>query len=108
MIAASAHLHTRRFVSVLDALDRGDLVAARTAWQPLVPLVEALFAQPKPGPLKTLLAKQGLMTPELRPPMTGASLALHERLEAIDSALGAVQTTNAISSATSPAHSGRA
>lgn len=75
-ITASAHLHTRRFVAVLDLLARGDLAAARAAWQPLLPLVEALFAEPNPGPLKALLA-----------PMTGISLGLRERLDAIDATL---------------------
>jgi 4-hydroxy-tetrahydrodipicolinate synthase len=89
-IAASAHLHTRRFVALLEVLGQGDLAAARAAWQPLAPLVEALFAEPNPGPLKALLARQGLLADELRAPMTVVSAALRERLVAIDSALGAV------------------
>jgi 4-hydroxy-tetrahydrodipicolinate synthase len=89
-IAASAHLYTRRFVAVLEALAQGDLVAARAAWQPLVPLLEALFAAPNPGPLKALLARQGLLADELRAPMTVVSAALRERLDTIDSMLGAV------------------
>jgi 4-hydroxy-tetrahydrodipicolinate synthase len=70
-ITASAHLHTRRFVAVLNALACGDLTSARAAWQALVPLIEALFAEPNPGPLKTMLAQRGGMTSELRAPMTG-------------------------------------
>ncbi len=88
-IAASAHLHTRRFVSVVQALGRGDLAEARAAWLPLVPLIEALFAEPNPGPVKALLAEAGLMGPGLRAPMGGVSASLRERLEKVDAALGA-------------------
>jgi 4-hydroxy-tetrahydrodipicolinate synthase len=86
-ITASAHLHTRRFVAVLDSLARGDLAGARAAWQLLVPLVEALFAEPNPGPLKALLARRGGVSSDLRAPMTGISLGLREQLDAIDAAL---------------------
>ncbi len=86
-IAASAHLHTARFVEVLNALDRQDLAAARAAWWPLLPLIEALFDEPNPGPLKAALARRGLMRGELRPPMTAASAALCERLDKLVQAL---------------------
>lgn len=79
-ITASAHVCTARFVAVLDALARNELAAARTLWHTLVPLVEALFAEPNPGPLKSALARQGLIEAELRAPMTEASPTLAERL----------------------------
>ncbi|QTD43987.1 dihydrodipicolinate synthase family protein [Ottowia testudinis] len=82
-IAASAHLHTRRFVAVLQALDASDLPRARAAWRPLVPLIEGLFAEPNPGPLKALLALEGWCANELRAPMQPASQALVERLIAL-------------------------
>lgn len=87
-IAASAHLHTRRFVGVLEAIGRGDLATARAGWLRLVPLIEALFAEPNPGPVKAALARRGVMRAELRPPMTAASAPLLERLDKIDAALG--------------------
>lgn len=87
-IAASAHLHARRFVEVLDALGRGDLAGARDGWQRLVPLIEALFAEANPGPVKEALAWRGLMGSDLRSPMTGISPSLRERLHKIDAALG--------------------
>jgi 4-hydroxy-tetrahydrodipicolinate synthase len=86
-IAASAHLHTARFVEVLQALVRGDLPAARAAWRPLVPLIEALFAEPNPGPLKAVLARKGRTTDELRAPLTGASAALRDRLATLEAHL---------------------
>jgi len=86
-IAASAHVQTRRFVQVLRLLADNRLADARAEWQPLQPLIEMLFAEPNPGPLKALLAHDGSMRDELRSPMTRASDALRERLVALDASL---------------------
>lgn len=75
-IAASGHLHTREFVALLQAIAQGDLAAARALWRPLVPYIEAVFAEPNPAPLKALLARQGLVRNELRAPMTPARATL--------------------------------
>jgi 4-hydroxy-tetrahydrodipicolinate synthase len=83
-IAAAAHLHTARFVEVLRRIQAGDLAGAEALWAPLQPLIEALFAEPNPGPLKALMARQGLLRNELRSPMTRASAALAERLQRLD------------------------
>jgi 4-hydroxy-tetrahydrodipicolinate synthase len=83
-IAAAAHLHTGRFVEVVQRIQAGDLDGAEALWAPLPPLIEALFAEPNPGPLKALLARQGLLRDELRSPMTRASAALVERLERLN------------------------
>ena len=88
-IAASAHVHTRRFVAVLDAIAVGDLPCARQAWHPLVPLIEALFAEANPGPLKALLAAQGWCANELRAPMTAASESHAQHLRALSEAVDA-------------------
>jgi len=86
-IAASAHLQTARFVQVLRLLREGRIAEARAQWQPLQPLIEALFAEPNPGPVKALLAHQGLMRDEMRSPMTRASDELRKRLAALDEVL---------------------
>jgi 4-hydroxy-tetrahydrodipicolinate synthase len=83
-IAAAAHVHTRRFVQVMDLIRTGDEAQARTLWELLPPLIEGLFAEPSPGPLKALLARRGLVREELRSPMTRASGALVERLQRLD------------------------
>ena len=88
-IAASAHVHTRRFVAVLDAIAVGDLPCARQAWHPLVPLIEALFAEANPGPLKALLAAQGWCANELRAPSTAASESHAQHLRALSEAVAA-------------------
>lgn len=79
-IAASAHVHTGVFVRMLRALEQGNLAAARADWQHLVPLVQALFAEPNPAPVKALLARLGLIGPGLRAPMVAASAGLVQRL----------------------------
>ena len=60
------------------------MAQARTLWEPLLPLIEGLFSEPNPGPLKALLARQGLVRDELPSPMTRASSALAERLQQLD------------------------
>lgn len=89
-IAASAHLHTARWAQLVAALRAGQLVQARALWQPLAALVDALFAEPNPGPLKALLAQHGELADELRAPMTAASPGLAQRLRAIDAAIDVV------------------
>lgn len=86
-IAASAHLRTEDFVRVVRWLREGRLVEARALWQPLVPLIELLFAEPNPGPLKGVLALDGQMGNVLRAPMTRASGAVRERLRTLCAAL---------------------
>jgi len=83
-IAAAAHLHTARFVEVLRRVQAGDMAGAEALWAPLQPLIEELFAEPNPGPLKALLAGQGLLRNELRSPMTSASAELVGRLQRLD------------------------
>jgi 4-hydroxy-tetrahydrodipicolinate synthase len=88
-IAASGHIHTARLVALMQHVVRGELVAAQALWRPLLPLMEALFAEPNPGPLKALLAQQGWIQDELREPMTTASTELAERLAALSRAVEA-------------------
>lgn len=86
-IAASGHVQTKRFVQVLRYLADNRMAEARAEWQPLQPLIEMLFAESNPGPLKALLANGGAMRDELRSPMTRASDGLRERLVALDARL---------------------
>jgi 4-hydroxy-tetrahydrodipicolinate synthase len=86
-ITASAHRHTERFVRLIDLLRAGALDEARALWQPLLPWVQAVFAEPNPGPIKALLAEAGQMDDRLRAPMTAASPALRQRLRALEDGL---------------------
>jgi 4-hydroxy-tetrahydrodipicolinate synthase len=82
-IAASAHLHTDRYVALMSSMREGRLAEARALWSTLVPLIDALFAEPNPGPLKAALAQRGELQDVLRAPMTRASSASRERLGAL-------------------------
>ncbi len=90
-IAASGHVHTERFVRVLALLRAGKLDEARLCWRPLLPLIEAMFAEPNPAPLKALLAQQGLIANELRAPMTLATQAHAGRLVQLCAAIAAME-----------------
>lgn len=91
-ITASAHVHTARFVDVIRLLRRGaqvegmgkstllNIEKARTAWHALVPVIEAMFAEPNPASIKAALAAQGLIHNELRAPMMVACLPISPAL----------------------------
>jgi 4-hydroxy-tetrahydrodipicolinate synthase len=82
-IAASAHVRPERFVALYRALAAGRLDEGRRIFHALAPLIQTLFAEPNPAPVKALLAAQGLIRDELRMPMTRAGDALRERLAAL-------------------------
>ncbi|MFM0609171.1 4-hydroxy-tetrahydrodipicolinate synthase [Paraburkholderia sediminicola] len=83
-IAASAHVRPERFVALYRALSAGRLDEGRRMFHALVPLIQALFAEPNPAPVKAMLAAQGLICDELRMPMTRAGDALVARLRALE------------------------
>jgi 4-hydroxy-tetrahydrodipicolinate synthase len=79
-IAASSHLLTERFVAMLDAGAALDVAAGRSHAEALLPLVQALFAEPSPAVIKALLHAEGrIPTPAVRSPLTPASPAAVER-----------------------------
>ncbi|MFM0738125.1 4-hydroxy-tetrahydrodipicolinate synthase [Paraburkholderia xenovorans] len=80
-IAASAHVRTEHFVALYRALAAGRLDEGRRLFHRLAPLIDALFAEPNPAPVKALLALQGAIRDELRMPMTRAGAELVKRLD---------------------------
>lgn len=54
----------------------------------LVPLINTLFMEPNPAPVKAALALQGLIGSELRAPMQAASVAVVARLRQVQNLLG--------------------
>ncbi len=87
MIAAAAHIRPDLFVAMHRAVRAQRLDEARTLFHALAPVIQLAFAEPNPGPLKAQLARQGLLSDELRPPMLPASAALAARLDAAVDAL---------------------
>ncbi|MCL9657188.1 4-hydroxy-tetrahydrodipicolinate synthase [Pseudomonas protegens] len=80
-IAAAAHIRPELFVQLQRQVRDQQLDAARTTFRQLVPLIQALFAEPNPAPVKALLAHQGLIEPHLRAPMHDCSAATAVHLQ---------------------------
>jgi 4-hydroxy-tetrahydrodipicolinate synthase len=73
-IAASANLCTRRFVEMIACGLRYEVEAGRRHAEALLPLVQALFAEPSPAVIKALLHAQGrIPTAAVRMPLADAS-----------------------------------
>ncbi len=87
MIAAAAHLRPDLFVAMHRAVRAQRLDEARALFHALAPVIQLVFGEPNPGPLKAQLARQGLLSNELRLPMLPASAALAAQLEAATSLL---------------------
>lgn len=79
-IAASAHIRPDLFVRVVELLQSGELEQAREIFYRLLPMIQLLFEEPNPAPVKASLKMMGMMRDELRAPLQAASSALCERL----------------------------
>ncbi|MYM70071.1 4-hydroxy-tetrahydrodipicolinate synthase [Pseudoduganella sp. FT55W] len=88
-ISASAHIRTDLYVQLYDLVRAQRLREARALAAALLPMMQLLFSEPNPAPLKAALSMQGLLRDELRLPMVPATLACKEKLaaalEALDS-----------------------
>jgi 4-hydroxy-tetrahydrodipicolinate synthase len=83
-ILASANLLGRELVAVHWAAQDGRPLAARAAFARVRPLIEALFAEPNPAPLKWALARRGRIAgATLRLPQVPISARLAAELEAL-------------------------
>jgi len=83
VISTTANAAPRAMVEIARAFRAGDLARARAAHFALLPLMEALFLESNPIPLKTALAILGrIPSAALRLPLTEISKANRDRLEA--------------------------
>lgn len=81
-ILAAANVQTASFVNVFNLFSRGDVIASKQAFDLLVPLIEHLFQESNPSPLKWLLARQGTISSDtLRLPMNRITDELQLQLE---------------------------
>jgi 4-hydroxy-tetrahydrodipicolinate synthase len=82
-IAASSHLCTRRFVDMIDCALEGRVAEGRRHAEALLPLVQALFAEPSPAVIKAALYAAGrIPTPHVRMPLSDASPQAGEQAQA--------------------------
>jgi 4-hydroxy-tetrahydrodipicolinate synthase len=79
-IAASAHVQTEDFVALCQQVRDNQLVEARATFFKLLPLINTLFMEPNPAPVKAALALKGLIGSELRAPMQAASARVQQAL----------------------------
>jgi 4-hydroxy-tetrahydrodipicolinate synthase len=81
-ILASAHVETRLFARVHNAVRSGNHGAALALWNDLADIPRLLFSEPSPAPIKHWLWRSGLLdSPEVRLPMTEISGALANRID---------------------------
>ncbi|VVQ23272.1 4-hydroxy-tetrahydrodipicolinate synthase [Pseudomonas fluorescens] len=86
-IAASAHVHPELFVQLHRQIRDNRLAEGRATFFRLLPLIDSLFLEPNPAPVKTALALEGLIGDELRAPMQRSSESMTEHLKDVLSAL---------------------
>lgn len=79
-ISVASNLVPDRIRSLCDALDAGDLDAARVQHLRLYPLVTGLLVETNPIPIKAAMAMAGLIRNELRLPLTPLSESLRPAL----------------------------
>jgi 4-hydroxy-tetrahydrodipicolinate synthase len=82
-IAAAAHVCTPQFATMIQAALAGNLAEARLLAERLLPVVVAGFSEPNPSVWKAALHHLGeLSTPNLRAPMSAASVGATSRISA--------------------------
>lgn len=79
-IAAATHIHPELYVQLMQHIQTGNISAAQHIFHKLSPLIEQLFSEPNPAPLKGLLSKQNRISNELMFPLQPASDPLVDRL----------------------------
>lgn len=80
-IAASAHIRPDLFVRLVQHVKSGELVKAQKIFYRLLPVMQLLYSDANPGPLKTTLSMTGIICDELRAPMQTASTTLRNQLK---------------------------
>jgi len=87
-VISSSNIVPRQWARVLQLARDGQLAEAVALHATLRPLIDAVFAEPNPAPLKQALNLLGWgFNPEVLPPMKAASAELRERLARVVPAL---------------------
>ncbi|QYR20206.1 4-hydroxy-tetrahydrodipicolinate synthase [Paenibacillus sp. sptzw28] len=81
-ILASANIHTDAFIDVFQLVLHGRVQEAKITFDRLFPLIQLLFQESNPAPLKWLLSRQSVITSDtVRLPMTSITRELQSELE---------------------------
>ena len=81
VISVSANIATALYVRMYCAYQEGDFERFAVLRDSLAPLHSLLFKEPSPAPVKYALSKMGLMTDEVRAPLTSLSSALKSSID---------------------------
>lgn len=82
VISTTANIAPKEMVEMVRAFRQGDLSRARELHYRLLPLIDALFCETNPIPLKAAMALRGLASGEIRLPLTPLSERNRELLQA--------------------------
>lgn len=82
VISVVANLYPAAVKALVDAAACSELAAARAHHLRLFPVIQALFSETNPGPVKCALSRMGLIENELRLPLVPVSSASARRVEA--------------------------
>ncbi|MGI9431172.1 MAG: 4-hydroxy-tetrahydrodipicolinate synthase [Myxococcota bacterium] len=88
VISTTSNIAPSDMVELVRAFRAGDLERARATYYRLRPLFDVLFCETNPIPLKAAMAMRGLMSDEIRLPLTPISPPNRERLQATLKELG--------------------
>lgn len=89
LVSVVANLLPAEVKALIDAARRGDLATAKRIHQQLLPLMDALFVESNPIPLKAALSLLGMAGDTVRLPLTRAEPETRSRLEtALEQARG--------------------
>jgi 4-hydroxy-tetrahydrodipicolinate synthase len=69
--------------AMIDAFEAGDMTKAKALHEKMVPLIDALFIETNPVPVKAALAMMGKLNYEVRLPLAGLSEANYEKLRKV-------------------------
>ncbi|WP_301171562.1 4-hydroxy-tetrahydrodipicolinate synthase [Brevibacillus nitrificans] len=80
-ILASSMIQTEKFVEVYELAKQRDFAQAQTKFDSLVPMIQKLFQESNPAPIKWILTQQGILSSDtLRLPMSPISQGLQQEL----------------------------
>ncbi len=88
VISVFSNVAPADMAGMMDAYQAGDIAKARNMHYRMLPLMDALFIETNPIPVKAALAMMGMIDYELRLPLCRMSKTNEEKLEKILSAYG--------------------
>jgi 4-hydroxy-tetrahydrodipicolinate synthase len=83
VISVASNIVPADMAAMIDAYQAGNLTKAREIHYRMLPLMDALFIETNPVPAKTALAMMGIISDELRLPLSGLSAGNEEKLRKI-------------------------